>query len=213
MNTLIVVAHPDQDSLTHHVARRLRDALEPEGEVVVADLHDEGFDPRFSMSDRRDYRSRSVTDPVVLAEQRRIDAADHLVLVFPVYWWSMPALLKGWIDRVFITGWAFDYDEDDRLDPRLGALTTHLVPVSATSRESFARHGYSSAFSTQVEHGIVDFCGSRRGVTAFVHDSESTDAEVIEREVHAAVASVATSIGAPVTAPATATASAQGPSR
>ncbi|WP_447532147.1 NAD(P)H-dependent oxidoreductase, partial [Pseudomonas aeruginosa] len=47
--------------------------------------------------------------PYVLVEQARIHPADTLVLVYPIYWWSMPALLKGWIVRVFSNGWAFDY--------------------------------------------------------------------------------------------------------
>jgi NAD(P)H dehydrogenase (quinone) len=104
VSTLIVTAHPDPESLTHVAANRLRELI-GEGDAVVADLAAEGFDPRFTAGDRADYVSRAQSDPVVAAEQRRVDGVDHLVLVFPVYWWSMPALLKGWIDRVFIGGW------------------------------------------------------------------------------------------------------------
>ncbi|MFC5125289.1 NAD(P)H-dependent oxidoreductase [Pseudoclavibacter helvolus] len=60
------------------------------------------------------------------------------------------ALLKGWIDRVFITGWAFALD-DERVLPKLGHLTAHLLPVSGFSEASFARHGYEESFSTQIE--------------------------------------------------------------
>jgi putative NADPH-quinone reductase len=50
--------------------------------------------------------TRATPPADVLAEQARIDRADALVLVFPIYWWSLPGLLKGWIDRVFVNGWA-----------------------------------------------------------------------------------------------------------
>ncbi|NEK86488.1 NAD(P)H-dependent oxidoreductase [Blastococcus saxobsidens] len=193
MSTLIVTAHPDPDSLTHHAARRLGELIGAEG-FVPAHLAQEGFDPRFSPGDRRTYLTRGQPDPDVAAEQKRIDDAGHLVLVFPVYWWSMPALLKGWIDRVFIAGWAFTYDDDDRVVPQLSRVTAHLLPISGTAAESFARHGYTQAFDTQIERGVLDFCGVRRGVTAFVHDSESGDRTRVARDVETAATTIASAI-------------------
>lgn len=193
MSTLIVTAHPDPDSLTHHAARRLQERLGA-GDTVVAHLAQEGFDPRFSLLDRHGYQTRTLADPAVVAEQRRVDAATDLVLVFPVWWWSLPALLKGWVDRVFITGWAFDFDAEERLVPRLQRLTAHLLPISGTPEESFVRHGYARAFATQVEHGVLDYCGMTRGVTAFVRDSESGDQEAVGREVETAVGRIADAI-------------------
>ena len=193
MRTLIITAHPDTESLTHHAARRLQQVLGADVAEVV-DLAGEGFDPRFTAEDRRAYLGRGRTAPDVTAEQERVDTVEHLVLVFPVYWWSMPALLKGWVDRVFVAGWAFDAGEDGRIVPRLQRLTVHLLPLSGTSAASFARHGYADAFSTQVHGGIVDFCGARRGRTAFVHDSEG--GEQAPAAVEAAVQQVASAIAA-----------------
>lgn len=206
MTALIVTAHPDPDSLTHHVARRLEAALGaadgPGGAdghgasgVTTAHLAQEGFDPVFGMADRGAYAGDSPAPADVVAEQARLDRADHVVLVFPVWWWSMPALLKGWIDRTFIAGWAFGIDDDGRIEKRLQRLTVHLVPVSGTSRESFARHGYLASFETQVGHGILDYCGARRGATAFVHDSESGDRDTVGAEVEQAVAEVVAALG------------------
>ncbi|MBF4638992.1 NAD(P)H-dependent oxidoreductase [Clavibacter michiganensis] len=193
MTALIVTAHPDPDSLTHHVARRLVAALGPD-RAEVAHLAQEGFDPVFGMADRGAYAGDSPAPADVLAEQARLDAVDHVVLVFPVWWWSMPALLKGWIDRTFIAGWAFGIDDEGRIEKRLQRLTVHLVPVSGTSRASFARHGYLTAFETQVGHGILDYCGVRRGATAFVHDSESGDREAVAAEADRAVTEVVAAI-------------------
>jgi len=192
MSTLIVTAHPDVDSLTLQAARRLHDLLGP-GEATLAHLAQEGFDPRFTTDDRRDYLAQSRTDAGIRAEQDRVDRADHLALVFPVYWWSMPALLKGWIDRVFIGGWAFAVD-GERVVPRLERLTAHLLPVSGTAQESFERHGYAASFSTQIDHGIFDYCGIRRGATAFIRSSESGDRGVVSRDLEAAATTVAAAI-------------------
>ncbi|SFT05445.1 NAD(P)H dehydrogenase (quinone) [Streptomyces harbinensis] len=196
--TLLVTAHPDPDSLTHHVADRLAAALRPRA-VEVADLHREGFDPRFTPADRRHYREGGTHPADVAREHRRLDRATDLVLVFPVYWWSVPALLKGWIDRVFVNGWAFEHSADAGLRPRLQRLTTHLLPIAADDAGSFERHGYDRALRTQLEHGFVDYIGSRRGATAFIHESEQPSAEATAASVARAVRAVSEAVraGAP----------------
>ncbi len=190
MSTLIVVAHPDPASLTHEVSRRLADALAPEP-VEVADLAAEGFDPRFTLGDRHSYVAAGEYPDDVAAEMARIERADDLVLVFPVYWWSMPALLKGWIDRVFANGWAFGVGADDSIRPGLQRLTTHLVPVAGSDAALYERRGYDVSMETQIERGIIDYCGSRRGATAFVYDSEGDGREAaVDGAVERVVAAI-----------------------
>lgn len=199
MPTLIVTTHPDPDSLTHHLAQRLahelRSTSDPAG-VEVADLAAEGFDPRYTLADRHTYRVGGDFTPDVAAEQERLGRATDLVLVFPVYWWSAPALLKGWFDRVFVNGWAFGLDADGGIVRRLDRLRVHLVPIAGDDAGVYDRHGYEQAMRTQLEHGIVDFCGARRGVTTFVHDSEGEDAAARTRAVETAVAAVVEAIRA-----------------
>lgn len=193
--TLLVTAHPDSDSLTHHVAARLASALRPRA-VEVADLHREQFDPRFTPADRRAYHEGGNYPPDVAHEHRRLDRATDLVLVFPVYWWSMPALLKGWIDRVFVNGWAFEYSVASGLHPKLQRLTTHLLPVAGAGADAYERHGYEQALRTQIEHGIVDYAGSRRGATAFIHESEQPSSEATAASVARAVRAVSEAVRA-----------------
>lgn len=195
MSTLLVAANPKSDSLTAHVAQRLEDALRPGG-VEIADLAAEGFDPRFTLADRHVYLEGSGYPADVLREQRRLNGASHLVLVFPVYWWSMPALMKGWIDRVFVNGWAFDYAPTTGIVRKLQGLTVHLVPVAGDDASLYERHGYERALRTQIEHGIVDFCGARRGVTAFLYESEQDDALARQRSIDQVVSAVSEAITA-----------------
>lgn len=58
--------------------------------------------------------ARALPDEV-LREQQRVERADMLVFVFPIYWWSVPALLKGWFDRVLTVNWAYKVAEDGRI--------------------------------------------------------------------------------------------------
>ena len=191
-HALVVVAYPDPASLTHSVARCLEDALGPTT-VEVADLAAEGFDPRYTLADRRSYREGAVLPPDVVREQQRLDRASDLVLVFPVYWWSVPALLKGWIDRVFVAGWAFDHSSETGLQPRLQALTTHVVAIAGDDSGAYDRHGYREAMASQLAHGVLDYCGSRRGAFEYLHESES-DHEALQPEVDRVVAVVRDSV-------------------
>ncbi|MEU3556709.1 NAD(P)H-dependent oxidoreductase [Streptomyces fragilis] len=186
MHALLVTANPDPQSLTHHVLQKLEAALHPMS-VEVADLFQEGFNPTFTPADRRAYQEGGDLPADIVGEHRRLERATDLVLVFPVYWWSMPALLKGWMDRVFVNGWAFEYSPTAGLQPKLGGLTTHLLPIAGDDSGAYERHGYAEALRTQIEHGIVDYCGSRRGATAFVHESEQASFAATAQSVDRAV--------------------------
>ncbi|MGE8143927.1 NAD(P)H-dependent oxidoreductase [Pseudomonas frederiksbergensis] len=175
MHALIVVAHPNPQSLTHSLARQIAEgltAVDSSNTYEIADLSAQGFDPRFGTADMAVHHREAAAPVDVLAEQARIDRADALVLVFPVYWWSMPALLKGWIDRVFSNGWAFDFSLDTPFEQKLGHLRVHLVGVGGADAGSFARHGYDAAMRTQIDHGIFEYCGARVVTSELLLDSE-----------------------------------------
>ncbi|KAB7768854.1 NAD(P)H-dependent oxidoreductase [Xanthomonas maliensis] len=163
MHALVVVAHPDPRSHTHAVAAQLIAAVrqqDPGHRIELADLAQEGFDPRFNQADIALYTQRAAPAADVAAEQARLDRADALVLVFPIYWWGFPALLKGWIDRVFTLGWAFDEEADGRIVKKLERLDVHLLAIGGADERTYARHGYFGAMKTQIGHGIFDFCGA-----------------------------------------------------
>lgn len=164
MHALIVVAHPDPGSLSHAVAARLAEGVAlsgPDNSFEIGDIAAEGFDPRFTAADIALHLREGPPPADIAAEQARIDRADALVLVYPVYWWSMPALLKGWIDRVFANGWAYDEGPDMKLTKKLPRLPVHLVALGGASQRTYARHGYFGAMKTQIDHGIFDYCGAR----------------------------------------------------
>lgn len=157
MHALIVVTHADPHSLTHGVAAELANAVGAAHSFELADLSAEGFDPRYNPEDLALFRAQAAVPADVLAEQARIDRADALVLVYPVYWWSFPGLLKGWIDRVFTSGWAYDQAEQGLLQ----RLPVHLVALAGAGPRTYDKHGYAVAMHTQIEHGIFGYCGAR----------------------------------------------------
>jgi NAD(P)H dehydrogenase (quinone) len=163
MHALIVVSHPDTHSLTHGVAAAVAKGItaNTQHSADIVDLTAEGFNPTFTA---QDFAAFKLTEPVsadIVAEQARIDKADALVLVFPVYWWSMPALLKGWIDRVFTNGWAYEETAEGEVVKKLGRLPVHIIGLGAASQGAYDRHGFTAAFNAQIAHGIFDYCGAQ----------------------------------------------------
>jgi NAD(P)H dehydrogenase (quinone) len=180
MHALIVTAHPEPRSLTHSIAAKIGAGLTGAGHTFeIADLAAEGFDPRFTPGDLAVHRHKAARPADVAAEQARIDRTDALVLVYPVYWWSMPGLMKGWIDRVFSNQWAFDFTlQDGGMVKKLQHLKVHLVQVAGADAGTYERHGYFEAMRTQIDHGIFDFCGATVASTQFMLESEGRDATV-----------------------------------
>ena len=163
MHALIVVSHPLNTSLTHSVAAAIAQGVAESGShhsAEIADLTREGFSPVFAEPDIAAFRQSGATPSDAIAEQARIDNADALVLVFPIYWWSMPGLLKGWIDRVFSNGWAYEETADGNVVKKLGRLRVHLVALGAASQQTYDKHGFTDAFNAQIVHGIFDYCGA-----------------------------------------------------
>lgn len=160
-NALVVMSNPAESSLTREISTAIIGTWRAQGyHADMVDLFAEGFDPVFGPADHAAFIGTDEMPDAVRAEQRRIDRADHLILVYPVYWWAMPALLKGWIDRVFVAGWAFDEDGKGRITKKLGRLKVSLIAIAAASDAIYTKRGYRDAMQVQIETGIFDFCGA-----------------------------------------------------
>jgi len=163
MHALIVVSHPLENSLTCGLAKAVAEGIREQNgknSAEIAMLSQEGFNPQFSAADMAAFMQTAPVPPDVAAEQARIDKADALVLVFPIYWWSMPGLLKGWIDRVFTHGWAYEDNANGKVLKKLGHLPVHLIGLGGSDMKTFRKHGYEESWNTQISHGIFDYCGA-----------------------------------------------------
>ncbi len=112
MTALVIDGHPNPDSLTAAIARRYAEAY---GDATVLAVRDLEFDVNLHLG----HRGEQHPEPDIARAQALIEAADHVVVAAPVWWGSIPAMLKGFIDRTFLPGWAFRY--------RKGGLVTGLL--------------------------------------------------------------------------------------
>lgn len=170
MNILVVLCHPRRNSFTGAIADAFIEGARRAGhETELADLYAEDFDPRLEPPDEPDWDNPSKRySEQVRRDMERVERNDAIVLVFPVWWWSMPAMLKGWIDRVWNLGWAYG----PRKLPHAHALA---LGVAAASAADFAKRGYDTAFQTQITTGILDYCGIARPCAEILHGSTDGD--------------------------------------
>lgn len=177
MNVFIVHAHPEPRSFNGALTRKAVEVLEEEGHAVrVSDLHAMGFDP---VSDRRSFITVKDPDyfkqqqeeryaaenggfaPDIKTEMEKLNWCDLLILQFPINWFSVPAMLKGWIDRVLAMGYA--YDGGRRYED--GALQGKRAMVGLTTgggEVSFSERGLAGDIEMllyPLHHGTLRFCG------------------------------------------------------
>lgn len=131
MLAAVVVAHPATGSYCVELARRAATGLRAGGhEVIVLDLYADGFDPVMSAAERTAYHGEEpVLDRRVAEHAEVVRRAEALVFVYPTWWSGLPAMLKGWLERVLVPGVAFGFDDAGRVRPGLGHVR-HLVGIS-----------------------------------------------------------------------------------
>ncbi|MEV6099241.1 NAD(P)H oxidoreductase [Nocardia sp. NPDC051981] len=166
---LVVIAHHRSDSLTAHIARRTVARLESAGyRVDLVDLRAEGFDPRMTEADQPDWGNREKTySPEVHEHMDRILAADVVIAVFPVYWASVPALLKGWIDRVWNYGFAYG-----RSKPRLAGKRMLWLGLGGVAAGDPTVDFMQQALEGQLNMGIAYYCGFSYSAVGLLPDAE-----------------------------------------
>lgn len=177
MKVLLVLAHPESQSFNGAMHRAARQALEAAGhEVLESDLYALGFDPvsgRNNFVEAKDpsYLKPQVEEmhasetngfaPDLTAEMEKLEAADLVVWQFPLWWFGLPAILKGWVDRVFAMGRFYGggrYYET-------GMLKGKRALVSVTTggpKEAYIQGGFNgdlNAVLRPIQRGMLEFVG------------------------------------------------------
>lgn len=163
MLALVVVAHPCADSLTHALAARAEAGLRAAGyEVVLLDLYALGFRAAMSNEERAAYHGdHPILDPIAAEHADLITTATALVFLYPTWWSGLPAILKGWLERVVVPGVGFSFDErTNKVRPGLGNIR-HLVGVSTYGSPRFAVRAINDNGRRTIARALRLSCGLR----------------------------------------------------
>lgn len=205
-NAFWLYAHPRRGSFNEQLFDAGRETLADRYEVATSDLHAQGFDPVLRDSDLgalagtpgnlaelmgEAYEQRQLNDEVT-AEQAKLAAAELLVIQFPLWWYGMPAMLKGWFDRVLTAGFAYGDNDPERGVPRRygdGGLVGRRALIVVTAGEdagSIGPRGISGDLESllfPLTHGVLWYVGIDALDLHVIHDADTLDAERADAEV------------------------------
>jgi NAD(P)H dehydrogenase (quinone) len=159
MKHLIVYCHPNPDSFNNAIVDAFIGSLKAKGhEVVVRDLYAMEFDPVLKAADFEAIREgHTPTD--IKTEQEHVKWADAFTMVYPIWWTGLPALIKGYVDRVFSYGFAYAYGEDGNIRKLLAGKKGLIINTHGTPAEIYSKSGMYEGLTITSDTGIYEFCG------------------------------------------------------
>jgi putative NADPH-quinone reductase len=165
MRTLIILGHPDRKSFCARLADSYESgAKEKGGDVERINLYETKFNPIL----KKGYREIQPLEEDLVEAQRLIKWANHVVFVFPVWWSAPPALLKGFIDRVFLPGFAFKYREHSDLCEKLLLGRSSRLIMTSDAPVFWLYVMYFHPALNMMKKAVLEFCGmSPVSVTSF----------------------------------------------
>ncbi|OKP94283.1 NAD(P)H-dependent oxidoreductase [Paenibacillus sp. P46E] len=158
MKHLVVYAHPSAESFNHAILETTVQALKKKGhEVVVRDLYALNFQPVLKPEDTEAMRNGN-TPVDILTEQKFITEADVVTFIYPIWWTGLPAILKGYVDRVFSYGFAYAYGATG-IDKLLTGKKGLIINTHGTPKEIYDSIGMTAGLKITSDTGIFDFTG------------------------------------------------------
>ncbi|MDO3413262.1 NAD(P)H-dependent oxidoreductase [Saccharibacillus sp. CPCC 101409] len=158
MKHLIVYAHPNTESLNRAILDTTAAALKKQGhEVIVRDLYELDFQPVLKPQDTAAMRVGD-TPQDIKTEQELITQADAVTFIYPIWWTGLPAILKGYIDRVFAYNFAYR-SGDNGIVKMLSGKKGLIINTHGTPAAIYDRIGMSDALRATATVGILDFVG------------------------------------------------------
>jgi putative NADPH-quinone reductase len=163
MNILIILGHPDNRSFNHAIADTCRNRLVENGHsVLFHDLYREGFNP---ITDVNEIPKQGKIDNLIKTHCDNLKDSDGIVIIHPNWWGQPPAILKGWIDRVFRPGVAYEFEEGDSGEGLpIGLLKAKIGLVFNTSNTNEERENniFKDPLETIWKNCIFSFCGVKQ---------------------------------------------------
>lgn len=161
---LVLLGHPDADTYSGLIAEHYQTGAEEAGhEVQRVNLGELAFDPIL----HKGYKEIQNLEPDLLDLQEKFRWADHIVIVYPNWWCTMPALLKGLFDRFWLPGFAFNFNKQTKkLDKHLTGKTGRVIIVMGT-HSPFKTWWQFGDYTNEIQYGILEFAGIKTQVSAY----------------------------------------------
>ncbi|UKB82640.1 NAD(P)H-dependent oxidoreductase [Chryseobacterium sp. MEBOG06] len=173
MKKIVVInGHPNKASFNFGIAKAYRKGALDSGaevqEIVIAELQ---FNPNLQFG----YQKKMELEPDLIKAWEIIQWADHLVWVHPIWWGGLPAVTKGFIDRLFLPGFAFKYKKDSLWwDKLLKGKTAHII-TTIDQPGWYYRLMYGRPSVNQLKKSTLEFCGIKPVKVTYIGIIKTSD--------------------------------------
>ncbi|HFZ8993476.1 TPA: NAD(P)H oxidoreductase [Citrobacter freundii] len=167
----IIWSHPRQNSLTGEVVKSITEMASSSGyEVQITDLYRSSFSPILMTEDEPDWDNQAKEYSKEVIEYASKLSPEHpIIFVFPVWWYSLPAMLKGYIDRVWNNNIFYG------VGSRKPASKILWIGLVGQSEKEFMKRGFDFTLRQTLNNGIASFCGVNDSSVTFLFNSLGTD--------------------------------------
>ncbi|WP_237274441.1 NAD(P)H-dependent oxidoreductase [Tenacibaculum ovolyticum] len=171
---LIINGHPDKESYNHALSKAYIDGVNKnQASITEINISDLDFNPNLEFG----FRKRTELEPDLIDALKKIKEADHLVWFFPLWWASYPAIMKGFIDRVFLPGLTFELEEGSHEPIGLLKGISAEVFITSDTPEDYDKEVMKQPVLHQFKTGTLEYCGvSPVNVMYIATISDSTEA-------------------------------------
>jgi len=153
---LIINGHPDKQSYNYALSEAYKEGASKTNAVITQiDISELEFNPNLEFG----YRQRTELEPDLLDAIEKIKKANHIVWVFPIWWYGYPALMKGFIDRTFLPGITFDPIEGKALPNKLMKGKSARIIITADTPKWYDYLFMKRPTINQFKKGTLEYCG------------------------------------------------------
>lgn len=154
MKVVLVFNHPYEGSFCNAILNAVKSGLaQGNHEIDLIHLDQDNFNPVMTAADLKGFRDKQPVDPKVIEYSNRIKSADHLVFIFPIWWELMPAMTKGFIDKVIFPGVAYDYTNKN--NTRMKPLWENLKGVTLITTMNTPQWLYLLLFGNAIKKAMI----------------------------------------------------------
>lgn len=186
----IIYAHPYLGSLNHSIKEGIENKYEKKNiEYQLIDLYADKFNPVLSSDELYKYSHGKTDDDLVKKYQVMLKKSDELIFVFPTWWYDMPAILKGFFDKVMIPNIMYSTDSDGMMFGKLSNIKNVVVITTAGQTEQyFNSKGINSLNTTFIDQILPDLGISKNSVKRFhygtIHHTRDNSKKFLQDVIH-----------------------------
>ncbi|NQX81439.1 MAG: NAD(P)H-dependent oxidoreductase [Flavobacteriaceae bacterium] len=177
-NILIINGNPNKNSFNYALSEAyIRGLSSTQNTMSIINISELNFDPNLQYG----YNQRTELEPGLIDSIEQIKKADHIVWIFPMWWYGYPAMMKGFIDRTFLPGITFQYIDGKPLPEKLLKGKTSRIIITADTPRWYDRFIMKSPLINQFKKGTLEFCGIKPVKVTYISSVKDSKPELRDK--------------------------------